>query len=266
MTATDEGLRPRRQGLRRLFGARMTLVLLAAILLAAPFAYLLDQVISSGPLSRLDRSLAESMHLDACSNAAAVASARVISFLGGTAWDIVLVLVVVALLLRRSEERLAIFLAVTSVTGSLLNSGVKLVVDRDRPALTGCFLGGNAGQSFPSGHTMNTTIIYGAIALVFLSLLRRAWRPVLLGCYVVWIVAMGWSRMTLGAHYLSDVLGGAVLGMAWLAIGVAVFQAWRKQEGKRPAKPLQEGIEPEATNIGSQPPESRDLQAPTRVP
>ena len=266
MTSSDSGFWHRRQGLRRLFGARMALVLLAAVLLAAPFAYLLDQVISSGPLSRLDRSLAESMHIDACSNTAAVGVARVISFLGGTAWDIVLVLVVVAILLRRSEERLAIFVAVTSVTGSALNSGVKLAVNRDRPALSGCFLGSNGGQSFPSGHTMNTTIIYGAIVLVFLSLLRRAWRPVLLGGYVVWIAAMGWSRMTLGAHYLSDVLGGAVLGVAWLVIGVAVFQAWRKQEGKRPAKPLREGIEPEAPKLGTQPRQSQDLEAPTRVP
>lgn len=236
-----------------MFGARMTLLLVAAVLLAAPFAFILDQVISSGPLSRADRDIADSMHIEACSNTLAVGAARVISFLGSTSWDVALVVVVVIILLFRREERLAIFVVVTTATGSLLNSGVKMFVDRDRPALSGCFLGANTGQSFPSGHTMNTTIVYGALVLVFLSLIRRTWRPVLLGSYAAWVIAMGWSRMVLGAHYLSDVLGGAVLGLAWLAIGVAVFQAWRKQEGKRPADPLTEGIEPEATNIGDPP-------------
>lgn len=231
----------------------MTLLLVAAVLLAAPFAFLLDQVITSGPLSRVDKSLANSMHLEACTNDVVVRGARMISFLGSTSWDIFLVLVVVVILLRRREQRLAIFTVVTAATGSLLNTGVKMMVNRDRPALTGCFFGVNAGQSFPSGHTMNTTIVYGAFVLVFLSLLSRAWRPALLIVYAAWVAAMAWSRMTLGAHYLSDVLGGVVLGLAWLAIGVAVFQAWRKQEGKRTTDPLTEGIEPEATNIGDPP-------------
>jgi membrane-associated phospholipid phosphatase len=237
----------RRRKLRERFGARMTLLLVAAVLLAAPFAFILTQVISSGPLSRADKSLANSMHVSACSNAASVSAARVISFLGSTPWDTLLVVIVVAVLLWRQEQRLAIFVAVTTGTGSLLNTGVKMLVNRDRPSLTGCLFGSATGQSFPSGHAMNTTIVYGAFVLVFLSLLSMAWRPVLIGTYAAWVLAMSWARMTLGVHYLSDVLGGIVLGCAWLAIGVSVFQAWRKEAGKRPAEPLKEGIEPEAT-------------------
>jgi undecaprenyl-diphosphatase len=176
----------------------------------------------------------------------------VISFLGSTMWDSLLVVIVVAVLWWRREQRLAIFVAVTTAAGSLLNSGVKFLVDRDRPSLTGCIFGIASGQSFPSGHAMNTTIVYGSFVLVFLSLLSRPWRPVLIGAYALWLAAMGWARMTLGVHYLSDVLGGIVLGAAWLAIGVAVFQAWRKEQGKRPAEPLHEGIEPEAKQRAQQ--------------
>jgi undecaprenyl-diphosphatase len=236
----------RRRRLRERFGARMTLLLVAAVLLAGPFALFLDQVITSGPLSRADKSLANSMHLTACSNAAAVSAARVLSFLGSTAWDTVLVVVVVGILLWRKEQRLAIFVGVTAATGSLLNTGVKTLVNRDRPSLTGCLLGSATGQSFPSGHAMNTTIVYGTFVLVFLSLLRKSWRPVLVAVYAAFVLAMAWARMTLGVHYLSDVFGGIVLGCAWLAIGVSVFQAWRKEAGQRPAEPLHEGIEPEA--------------------
>ena len=238
--------RRRRRRLRERFGARMTLLLIALVLLAAPFAFLLDQVITSGPLSRADKALADQMHRTACTHTAYVGAARVISFLGSTPWDLALAVVAVAFLLRRREQRLAIFIAVTGATGSLLNNGVKLVVNRDRPKLAGCLLGSATGQSFPSGHAMNTTIVYGAFVLVFLSLVRASWRPVLIGAYAGWLLAMGWARMILGVHYLSDVLGGVVLGCAWLAIGVSVFQAWRKEEGKRPAAPLHEGIEPEA--------------------
>lgn len=236
----------RRRKLRERFGARMTLLLVALVLLAAPFAFLLDQVITSGPLSRADKALADSMHRTACTHAVYVSASRVISFLGSTPWDLALVALVVGFLLFRKEQRLAIFVAVTGATGSLLNTGVKIAVNRARPKLTGCLLGGATGQSFPSGHVMNTTIVYGALVLVFLSLIRKSWRPVLISVYAGWLLAMGWARMTLGVHYLSDVLGGIVLGCAWLAIGVAVFQAWRKESGKRPAQPLQEGIEPEA--------------------
>jgi undecaprenyl-diphosphatase len=236
----------RRRKLRERFGARMTLLLIAFVLLAAPFAFLLEQVVSSGPLSRADKSLANRMHVTACSNAAFVSAARVVSFLGSTLWDTALVVLVVGFLLWRKEQRLAIFVAVTTATGSLLNTGVKTMVNRARPSLSGCLLGTPSGRSFPSGHAMNTTIVYGAFVLVFLSLIPRVWRPVLIGVYAVWLGAMGWARMTLGVHYLSDVFGGVVLGLAWLAIGVAVFQAWRKEAGKRPAEPLTEGIEPEA--------------------
>lgn len=225
----------------------MTLLMVAVILLAGPFAFFLTQVINSGPLSRADKSLANSMHVEACTNAAAVSAARVISFLGSTKWLALLVALAVAfLLLWRKEPRLAIFAVVTTGTGSLLNSGMKILIARERPKLTGCQLGHPTGLSFPSGHAMNSTIVYGVLVLVFLSLLHRHWQPVLVGAYAAWLLAMSWARMTLGAHYLSDVLGGIVLGAAWLAIGVALFQAWRKEAGKPPADVIHEGVEPEA--------------------
>lgn len=153
-------------------------------------------------------------------------------------------LVAVRVLLWRREQRLAVFVAVTATTGSLLNTAVKMLVNRARPALSGCLLGGAPGQSFPSGHAMNTTIVYGAIVLAFLSLVPGGWRRLLVGIYTTWVLTMAWSRMTLGVHYLSDVFGGIVLGCAWLALGAAVFQAWRKEAGQRPADALREGLDP----------------------
>jgi undecaprenyl-diphosphatase len=58
-------------------------------------------------------------------------------------------------------------------------------------------------------------------------------------------MAIGFSRLTLGVHYVSDVLGGYVLGAAWLLASVAAFEIWREDRGRRPTKPLEEGVEPE---------------------
>ena len=49
----------------------------------------------------------------------------------------------------------------------------------------------------------------------------------------------------LGVHYISDVLGGYVLGLAWLAASTAAFSIWRVERGRRPVEPI-EGLEPEA--------------------
>ena len=56
---------------------------------------------------------------------------------------------------------------------------------------------------------------------------------------------IGFSRLTLGVHYVSDVLGGYILGAAWLIGSVAAFETWRADRGRRTTAPLAEGVEPE---------------------
>ena len=58
------------------------------------------------------------------------------------------------------------------------------------------------------------------------------------------VVAVGFTRLALGVHYLSDVVGGIVLGLAWLAVSTATFSIWRVERGRPPVHPT-EGLEPE---------------------
>jgi undecaprenyl-diphosphatase len=58
------------------------------------------------------------------------------------------------------------------------------------------------------------------------------------------VLAIGFSRIALGVHYLSDVLGGYVLGAAWVAAMAALFNALRVERGRRPVD-VREGLEPE---------------------
>jgi undecaprenyl-diphosphatase len=61
------------------------------------------------------------------------------------------------------------------------------------------------------------------------------------------VVLIGFSRIALGAHYLSDVIGAALIGSAWLLAMTAAFSAWRRDRGLPPVTP-EEGLEPEAAN------------------
>ena len=81
--------------------------------------------------------------------------------------------------------------------------------------------------------------------LVFLPLMSDRARNLAIAAYVVLVLAIGLSRLMLGVHFISDVLGGYVLGAAWLAASVAAFEIWREERGKRHTHLADEGVEPE---------------------
>lgn len=227
------------------FGLRVTLFAVAGLLVAVPFGLLLEQVVRLGPMDRADKALAVDLHVVACDQPLLVSAMRIVSALGTFPWTTAFTIGAVALLLVRRERRLAIFVAATTLSGALLNGAVKTLVDRARPSLDGCLLGTARGLSFPSGHAMGTTICYGALLLVGSSFVRRRYRHTLVALYAGWLALMAMSRMTLGVHYLSDVLGGIALGLAWLVAGTAAFEIWRRERGRPTTRPLDEGLEPE---------------------
>jgi undecaprenyl-diphosphatase len=102
------------------------------------------------------------------------------------------------------------------------------------------------GKSFPSGHAMSSTITYGAVFLALVPALSPRGRRVALAVTIALVLAIGCSRLLLGVHFLSDVIGGYVLGLAWLAASTAAFEVWRTERGEPAAEPLTEGVEPEA--------------------
>jgi membrane-associated phospholipid phosphatase len=63
------------------------------------------------------------------------------------------------------------------------------------------------------------------------------------------VAAICVSRLALGVHYVSDVLGGVVLGLAWLAASVAAWEIWREDRGLHRTAPLVEGVEPEDVEV-----------------
>ena len=92
---------------------------------------------------------------------------------------------------------------------------------------------------------MSSTVVYGALLLVFLPGGRPPVAAVAVGGAAVLVLAIAFTRLALGVHYLSDVVGGIVLGLAWLAVSTATFSIWRVERGRPPVQPT-EGLEPEA--------------------
>lgn len=230
---------------RTRYSRRAALLLFAAILVAVPFFTLLFQVVAEGPLTRLDGRLADRLNDAVHANRAALAMLRTVTLFGSTP---VLTLVTVAavwFVTRRRLHRLATFLVVTTVGGALLNSVVKLSVARPRPVVDHV-VATAFGKSFPSGHAMSSTVVYGALLVALLPMVRRRRRPLVVSVAVAVVLLVGTSRLLLGVHFLSDVVGGYVLGLAWLVGSVALFEAWRTEEGRRRSGPVSEGVEPEA--------------------
>ena len=168
---------------------------------------------------------------------------RLVSDLGSTlAWLVILTPVVVWLIHRRLLK-LAAFVAVTAVGSSLLNNLIKLLVGRARPHLTDP-VAVAAGKSFPSGHSQAAIVGYAILVAVFLPAVRRGRRAWLVVPAVLLVLLIGFSRIALGVHYLSDVIGAYLIGTVWFIGMASAFGAWRRAEGK-PAPQVAEGLEPE---------------------
>ena len=100
--------------------------------------------------------------------------------------------------------------------GMLLNEWLKLIVHRHRPFVDGPFVDWS-GYSFASGHTIGATLLYGQLLLFILPALKaRHWRLLCTFSAISLILLVGFSRIALGAHFLTDVLAAIIFGIIWL--------------------------------------------------
>jgi undecaprenyl-diphosphatase len=194
-------------------------------LVAVPFALLVLLVEDKwAPLLRLDNGARDTLHSFATTHAGFVSAMKRVSDSGSAlAWTAVLT-VVVAWLLWRRLPRLALFVVVTAASSSLLNTAVKAAVHRLRPVLTDP-VAHATGLSFPSGHAQAAVVGYAVLLLVFLPILHGSWRTTAVALAVFMVLAVGFSRVALGVHYVSDVVAGYVLGSAWVAAMAAACNA-----------------------------------------
>jgi membrane-associated phospholipid phosphatase len=235
---------PSSQPARR-FGARAVLALVALGLVAVPFGLLLFLVEASwDPLLDVDEGARDELHGYAAGHPAFVSAMKVLSAIGSAPVYLVAFGALAAWLASRGRVRLAVFVVVAMVGGSLLNGLVKLAVHRARPVLPDPVAHAN-GLSFPSGHAQSAMVAACVLLLIFLPALHGAARVAAVVLAAAAVLAIGFSRVALGVHFASDVVAGYVLGAAWVAALTAVFSAWRREDRLPAAEPAGGGLEPE---------------------
>lgn len=202
----------------RIVGAAVGLVLLTV-----PFALTLELVEDRWPpLLRADRGVRDSLNSYAVAHAGWVEAMRLISTAGSAPVWIAVLTVVTGWLLWRRLPRLALFVVVTTAVSAMLNAAVKSAVHRLRPVLD-TPVAQEQGLSFPSGHAQSAMVGWAVLLIVFLPMLHGAWRRIAVAGAAAAVLAIGFSRLALGVHYFSDVMGGFAFGAAWVIVMAAAF-------------------------------------------
>jgi membrane-associated phospholipid phosphatase len=189
----------------------------------AAFALLAQAYASGSPLVRVDTRLAAAMHANVVPSATTALAA--VTTLGSTAALALVAAAVGGYLLGRGRGRDALLLVVVLVGAQLLTWLLKATFERPRPSFDDPIA--TAGWfSFPSGHALSSIAVYGALAYVFADRLRSRWaRAVGFGVLALLVAAIGFSRLYLGVHYLTDVLAGYSAGLALLLLAIGVTHA-----------------------------------------
>jgi membrane-associated phospholipid phosphatase len=157
-----------------------------------------------------------------------VAVLRAITEFGSSEW-IAVVLSVAVLLFVFKRWWLSLATLVVAVPGGmLLNELVKVLVHRHRPFVDGWFVDWS-GYSFASGHTIGATLLYGQLALFLVPAIKsRRGRVLLFSAATLVVALVGFSRIALGAHYVTDVLAGMFFGLVWLALCLFALRPLRR--------------------------------------
>jgi membrane-associated phospholipid phosphatase len=227
--------------------------IIAVLILAAAFAKLSDDVIEKEHQG-LDNAIALAIHATASPQQTAIMLV-VTNFGQLYLIGLAAIAFVVGVVVAHRERLVARFgwlYAIIEVTAPLvavggavaLSQGIKALVGRHRPDLFPP-LTAESGPSFPSGHTLASVAFYGMCAFLIARAVHgwaRLW--VSLGA-VVMVAAVAYSRVYLGVHYPTDVLGSLILGAAWLiALILTLTLAERRLQQARlgtqpPDKPTQ---------------------------
>ncbi|MCM3760801.1 phosphatase PAP2 family protein [Alkalihalobacillus oceani] len=147
-----------------------------------------------------------------------------LSYIGSTTPVVVISIVLLIVLYQcTKKKRDIIFFTVVSLCSVSLNVLLKSYFERERPTIITMIE--ETGFSYPSAHAMAAFTLYGAVTFLFWRhLKKRKSRRLLLGAASCMILLMGFSRIYLGVHYPSDVIGGYLVSGTLLTISIFIYQ------------------------------------------
>ena len=196
-------------------GLGLTIRLVLFVLAIWAFSGLLDAVLDNRTLVAIDRAVETWFHARA--TPAGLETFNIITQLGSPVVNVLIGVVAIYLLFKRQYPLLVTWLA-ANLGGKIIEFIIKNTVHRARPSFSAEFLR-TVSYSFPSGHTMGSTICYLMLAYMVATKPRasRNVRYVAYAIAITLIVTVAFSRLYLQVHYPTDVMGGFAAGLAWLA-------------------------------------------------
>jgi undecaprenyl-diphosphatase len=200
------------------------------VFFTAVFLFLIIAVVValSPAVTAIDGNVATWLHVCATPHVTDVMAA--ISFLGAPTTLTIVAVAGGLLLLYRRRYAEAAMLSTVVLGGNFLNFCLKQLIQRGRPTFDDPLFS-LATYSFPSGHAMASTVFYGLLAIhVSVSARQRYAAHVAIGAAVLMVALVSLSRVYLGLHYLSDVMGGITEGIAWLALSLIAWHHSRRRE------------------------------------
>ncbi|KAF6609860.1 MULTISPECIES: phosphatase PAP2 family protein [Lactococcus] len=147
---------------------------------------------------------------------------------------IVAALLALVLYLLFKQKEATIWFATTVVLSLALNTVIKVIIGRERPDIHRLAAFANeAGKSFPSGHSIFATIIFGSIFFICLGKLKNRSSKILLGILCIILIALVmFSRIFVGVHYPSDTIGGFLEGISILLLTYPTYIKYQEKSKK----------------------------------
>jgi membrane-associated phospholipid phosphatase len=221
----------RSQAARRYIGAvrardprTVTISALAAAFLleVVAFAHLVEDYLTGDPIVQWDVRFASWLHYHASHPLVRVCD--VLTLAGNAGVLGVIVVAIGVLLLRRLQTNEAAVLGIAFAGSAIVNALLKLAFHRSRPELAFVHLD---TYSFPSGHAAVSSATFAMLAYLLGRRYRSIRRRIFIAAGAAAAIAVvGFSRLYLGAHYLSDVLAGITFGLAWATLCLLAYTVW----------------------------------------
>lgn len=197
---------------------------LATAAVGAAFFALLAHNVMNGTLARFDLVVRQAIH--SWSTPVLTYAMEGITQLGSFLTLVLLGAVAALRLARRGRVRAAVLLVISALGAEVFDGLLKALFRRPRPE---AFFGLSPGSySFPSGHSVESCCFYGVLAAIVATTSRS--RRHRIGIWVLAALvtlAVGTSRIYLGVHYPTDVLGGYLAAVVWVSLVWTVYQVWR---------------------------------------
>ena len=152
----------------------------------------------------------------------------VMSAIGGPVGVAVIGVSALAFLLMRKHLHRAAYLAFTALGGGALDWELKRYFARARPDVAQMLMHAT-GYSFPSGHAMGSTVVFGALAYIaFRFFTRWRWKAASIALATTLVIGVALSRVYLGVHWISDVGAGITGGLLWITMTTVAYETFRR--------------------------------------